>query len=114
MGAICVDSRGHVASACSSGGLSMKHDGRVGQAATYASGVWADSLRQTENSVAVTTTGAGEYLIKTLLAKQLALQIKDSACPAHAFLKCMQDDFLGTNKYCIYLCISSVARRPSF
>lgn len=96
VGAVCVDSKGHVASACSSGGISMKHDGRVGQAACYASGVWADSYDNIrENSVAVSTTGAGEYLVKTLLARQLGSKLKIAICPTLAFVDCMKRDFLG-------------------
>lgn len=104
VGAVCVDSRGHVASACSSGGLSMKYDGRIGQAATYAAGVWADSSESsTKRSVAVSTTGAGEYIVKTLLAKELGTKIKESSSPALAFHKCMKEDFLGEKKYIFFL-----------
>lgn len=40
---MCVDSSGYVASAVSSGGLLLKHTGRVGQAAVYGCGCWAEN-----------------------------------------------------------------------
>lgn len=43
VGAVCVDSSGYVASAVSSGGLLLKHTGRVGQAAVYGCGCWAEN-----------------------------------------------------------------------
>lgn len=96
VGAVCVDSSGHVSAASSSGGIFLKYDGRVGQAATYACGAWADSFNNTsENSIAVTTTGTGEYLVRTMLAKELADGINKSSCPVTAFQKTFRDKFLG-------------------
>jgi hypothetical protein len=35
VGAVCVDAYGDVAAACSSGGLALKHPGRVGQVSVF-------------------------------------------------------------------------------
>ncbi|XP_078412593.1 threonine aspartase 1 isoform X5 [Cetorhinus maximus] len=43
VGAVVVDHEGNVAAAVSSGGLAMKHPGRVGQAAVYGCGCWAEN-----------------------------------------------------------------------
>ncbi|XP_023019257.2 taspase 1 [Leptinotarsa decemlineata] len=95
VGAVCIDSEGHVASACSSGGLILKKPGRVGQAALYASGTWADSLnKDTESTVAVCTTGCGEYLVQTQLAKEIADVIKPSSSPITDLHRAMTSQFL--------------------
>ncbi|XP_015795321.1 threonine aspartase 1 [Tetranychus urticae] len=66
VGAVAVDKQGHVAAGVSSGGILFKVPGRVGQAATYGAGCWA------QDSIGISTSGSGEYLIKTLFAKECA------------------------------------------
>ncbi|GIY50673.1 threonine aspartase 1 [Caerostris darwini] len=71
VGAICVDSFGNVSSAVSSGGLLFKVPGRIGQSSIYGSGCWAqNSAESYRPSVACTVSGTGEYIIKTLFAKE--------------------------------------------
>ncbi|KAK4883257.1 hypothetical protein RN001_006576 [Aquatica leii] len=97
VGAVCVDDSGHVASACSSGGLLLKRPGRVGQAALYACGMWADSFSpSTEASVAVCTTGCGEHLMQTQLAKEIGIDLKKDACPIQGLYNSMTDKFLNS------------------
>lgn len=64
VGAVAVDSNNNFASAISSGGLLLKYKGRIGQAAIPGAGCWA------EDSIAVTTTGVGEYLTASMFAKR--------------------------------------------
>ncbi|KYB25153.1 threonine aspartase 1 [Tribolium castaneum] len=97
VGAVCVDNSGHVAAGCSSGGILLKRPGRVGQAAVYASGAWADSFSpETENSVAVCTSGCGEHLMRTQLAKEIAEDVKSSACPTIGLSQSITDKFLNS------------------
>lgn len=70
VGVVCIDRQGNVSSAASSGGIALKHPGRVGQAAIYGSGCWAQNGHNAKPSVACCTTGCGEYLVRTLLAKE--------------------------------------------
>uniref|UniRef100_A0A8C1J2F9 Taspase, threonine aspartase, 1 n=1 Tax=Cyprinus carpio TaxID=7962 RepID=A0A8C1J2F9_CYPCA len=59
VGAVVVDREGNVAAAVSSGGLAMKHPGRVGQAAHYGCGCWAENARDISlYSTAVSTSGS--------------------------------------------------------
>lgn len=64
VGAIAVDINNNFASAISSGGILLKCKGRVGQAALPGAGCWS------EDSVAITTTGVGEYLTLSMFAKK--------------------------------------------
>ncbi|XP_066956202.1 threonine aspartase 1 [Macrobrachium rosenbergii] len=73
VGAVCVDGAGYVASAVSSGGLLLKHTGRVGQAAVYGCGCWAENNCDGSGvSIGVSTTGCGEHLIRTMFARLCA------------------------------------------
>lgn len=67
----------------------------MGQAALYASGIWADSFDLKETSVAVCTSGCGEHLVQTLLAREIANDLKQSTCPTTDLHKSMTDRFLS-------------------
>uniref|UniRef100_A0A8C4NB21 Taspase, threonine aspartase, 1 n=1 Tax=Eptatretus burgeri TaxID=7764 RepID=A0A8C4NB21_EPTBU len=94
VGAVILDSCGQVAAAVSSGGLAMKHPGRIGQAAVYGCGCWAERANGTNAfSSASSTSGCGEQLVRTMLARECtcAMQKED----AHqAILETMQNKFI--------------------
>ncbi|KAL1500866.1 hypothetical protein ABEB36_006291 [Hypothenemus hampei] len=98
VGAVCIDCNGNVASGCSSGGILLKRPGRLGQAAHYGCGVWADSKdKATQPSIAVCTTGCGEYLVKTLLAKTIADDLMiGKNCPVTDLHKCLNEKFINS------------------
>ncbi|XP_053086817.1 threonine aspartase 1 isoform X4 [Pangasianodon hypophthalmus] len=96
VGAVVVDQQGNVAAAVSSGGLAMKHPGRVGQAAQYGCGCWAENAHDARTySTAVSTSGCGEHLMRTMLARECATAMQ--ADSAHqALLEAMQNKFIGS------------------
>ncbi|XP_071784496.1 threonine aspartase 1-like isoform X1 [Asterias amurensis] len=95
VGAVCVDADGNVASAVSSGGITLKHPGRVGQASSYGCGCWAQTGRGTVPSVACSTSGCGEHLIRTLLAKECCDGVLQSdGCTTIGIQRVFKEKFL--------------------
>jgi len=91
----CLYSNGDVAAACSSGGIALKTPGRAGQAAVYGSGAWAENG---PTSVALTTSGCGEHLIRASLAHKIANEVPFKADPTSALHSAMQRHFIGELK----------------
>ena len=67
VGAVARDRKGHVAAATSTGGLTGKRWGRVGDSPVIGAGTYAD-----DRACAVSATGAGENFIRTAAAKAIA------------------------------------------
>jgi beta-aspartyl-peptidase (threonine type) len=71
VGAVAVDVDGHVAVATSTGGLTAKRWGRVGDSPLIGAGTYAD-----DRSAAVSATGSGEYFIRAVAAHQVAERVR--------------------------------------
>jgi L-asparaginase / beta-aspartyl-peptidase len=71
VGAVAVDSYGHVAAATSTGGLTAKQWGRIGDSPLIGAGTYAD-----DRSAAVSATGSGEYFIRAVAGHQLAERVR--------------------------------------
>jgi beta-aspartyl-peptidase (threonine type) len=67
IGAVAVDRHGNVAAATSTGGVTAKKWGRIGDSPLIGAGTYAD-----DRSAAVSATGSGEYFIRAVAAHQLA------------------------------------------
>jgi beta-aspartyl-peptidase (threonine type) len=67
IGAVAVDRQGHVAAGTSTGGVTAKKWGRIGDSPLIGAGTYAD-----DHSAAVSATGSGEYFIRAVAAHQLA------------------------------------------
>jgi beta-aspartyl-peptidase (threonine type) len=71
VGAVAVDVDGHVAVATSTGGLTAKRWGRVGDSPLIGAGTYAD-----DRAAAVSATGSGEYFVRAVAAHQLAERVR--------------------------------------
>lgn len=71
VGAVAVDRAGHVAAATSTGGLTGKRWGRVGDSPLIGAGTYAD-----DRAGAVSCTGAGEYFIRLGVAHEICARVR--------------------------------------
>ncbi|HEX8623831.1 MAG TPA: isoaspartyl peptidase/L-asparaginase [Allosphingosinicella sp.] len=71
VGAVAVDSHGHVAAATSTGGLTGKRWGRIGDTPLIGAGTYAD-----DRAGAVSATGAGEYFIRAAVAHEICARMR--------------------------------------
>ncbi|MFK8185056.1 MAG: isoaspartyl peptidase/L-asparaginase family protein [Phormidesmis sp.] len=78
IGAVALDSHGHLAAATSTGGILLKLSGRVGDTALPGCGTYAT------NYSAVSSTGTGEFVMRILGARQVCDLIDNGQTPQQA------------------------------
>lgn len=95
VGVVVMDGTGNVASTVSSGGIALKQPGRVGQASCFGCGCWAQKgqSKETPYTVGISTTGCGEHLVRTFLARECALELNKSQNPVDSLQKVMKEKF---------------------
>jgi beta-aspartyl-peptidase (threonine type) len=71
VGAVALDSDGNVAAATSTGGMTNKRWGRVGDSPIIGAGTYADN-----RSCAVSATGHGEYFIRATVARDICARMQ--------------------------------------
>jgi beta-aspartyl-peptidase (threonine type) len=71
VGAVARDAAGALAAATSTGGMTNKPAGRVGDSPVIGAGTWADS-----RSVAVSATGVGEAFLRTAFAHEVDARVR--------------------------------------
>lgn len=76
VGAVALDQHGNLAAGTSTGGMTNKRYGRVGDSPIIGAGNYADN-----ETVAVSATGSGEMFIRTLTAFNIAAQVKYKNLP---------------------------------
>lgn len=67
VGAVACDQHGHLAAATSTGGMTNKRWGRVGDSPIIGAGTWAD-----DRTCAISCTGHGEFFIRQVVAYDIA------------------------------------------
>ena len=85
VGAVAVDQSGHVAAATSTGGLTGKRWGRVGDSPIIGAGTYAD-----DRAGAVSATGAGEFFIREGVGHEICARVRftgeDIVCAANTVM----------------------------
>jgi isoaspartyl peptidase/L-asparaginase-like protein (Ntn-hydrolase superfamily) len=76
VGAVALDARGGLAAATSTGGVTGKHPGRVGDSPLIAAGTWAD-----DTTAAISCTGDGEAIIRIALAHEIDALMRHAGLP---------------------------------
>ena len=71
VGAVAVDQHGHLAAATSTGGVTGKRWGRIGDSPLIGAGTYAD-----DRGAAVSCTGAGEFFIRESVAFQINARVR--------------------------------------
>jgi len=71
IGAVAVDSAGHVAAATSTGGLTAKRWGRIGDSPLIGAGTYAD-----DRAAAVSATGLGETFMRAVAAHEVCARMR--------------------------------------
>ncbi|GAB3335626.1 isoaspartyl peptidase/L-asparaginase [Marilutibacter aestuarii] len=69
VGAVALDRQGHIAAGTSTGGMTNKRFGRVGDAPVIGAGTWADA------GCGVSGTGWGEYYIRNAVAHDICARV---------------------------------------
>ena len=71
VGAVAIDKGGNIAAGTSTGGMTNKKDGRIGDVPIIGAGTYANNL-----TCGISATGTGEYFIRTVAAHEVSSLIK--------------------------------------
>ena len=71
VGAVALDTHGNLAAATSTGGMTNKRWGRVGDVPVIGAGTYADN-----ETAAISATGHGEYFIRNVVAHEIASRMR--------------------------------------
>jgi len=95
VGAVALDAQGHLAAAVSTGGMSLKRKGRVGDSPVVGGGFWAD-----DREGACVTTGVGEVLLRQGTARRCVQLLAAGRTPAQAAADALAEllDFPGDER----------------
>jgi beta-aspartyl-peptidase (threonine type) len=79
VGAVALDTHGHIAAATSTGGVTGKRWGRIGDSPLIGAGTYAD-----DRACAVSATGSGEYFIRLGVAHEICARVRLAGEPLQA------------------------------
>lgn len=87
VGAVARDKAGHVAAATSTGGVTGKRWGRIGDSPLIGAGTYAD-----DRAGAVSATGSGEYFIRAVVAHEICARARLAGEPVLAAARAVIKD----------------------
>jgi beta-aspartyl-peptidase (threonine type) len=87
VGAVARDRDGNLAAATSTGGMTGKTPGRVGDSPIIGAGIYADSA-----TCAVSATGHGEFFIRYGVAFEIAARLRHAGQPLHEAARAVIDE----------------------
>jgi len=90
VGAVARDAAGHVAAATSTGGVTGKRWGRIGDSPLIGAGTYAD-----DRAGAVSATGAGEYFIRAGVAHEICARVRLAGAGLRAAADAVMADVLA-------------------
>jgi beta-aspartyl-peptidase (threonine type) len=79
VGAVCLDASGNLAAGTSTGGMTNKMAGRVGDSPIIGAGTYADN-----DAAAISCTGHGEFFIRYAVSHEIVSQVKYKGLSASA------------------------------
>ena len=82
VGAVARDRQGNLAAATSTGGMTNKRWGRIGDSPIIGAGTYADN-----SSCAVSATGSGEYFMRAVVAHEICARVRLTGVSAAAAAK---------------------------
>jgi len=86
VGAVALDAHGRLAAAVSTGGISHKRRGRIGDSPVVGAGFWADDA-----AGACVTTGVGEVLLRQGTARRAVQLLAEGATPERACARALDE-----------------------
>ncbi|KAM0513094.1 hypothetical protein ACHAPE_008131 [Trichoderma viride] len=95
IGAIAIDDNGHIAAGSSSGGIGMKHRGRLGPAALVGIGTAVVPYAEDDSdkvTVAAVTSGTGEHMATTMASQRCAERLYHGTRRGPAGIDVQDDD----------------------
>lgn len=75
VGAVALDTHGHLAAATSTGGMTAKRYGRIGDSPVIGAGTYAD-----DRACAVSATGHGEIFLRNAVAHDVCARMRHGGC----------------------------------
>jgi beta-aspartyl-peptidase (threonine type) len=93
VGAVALDQDGNLAAGTSTGGMTGKRWGRIGDAPVIGAGTYADN-----RSCALSATGWGEYFIRVGVAQEICTRLRISESTRASAAQAIADDVMGEVK----------------